>query len=264
MNLDRDSHVIAKIVHFFPRFLILPILLGFSFEIHKRRGRVVKPRECRSIIPSRAFEQRARGSHSRLHPWLAGAQYRTTAVVLVYRLISLIGPHCPASTYSSTCPSLSMHFAVHTLRKRRRKETPERDKLRERVCTHGRRCSAIGALFAKCLLVRLSSAILRRGNLYAAPQHRLFRQPSDVISALGLFSLLPFDFVISLLSFYPLTASKHCSIVANIQGTPTLISQARIFADICNCENIPYPRNPPTYVRLNAAIFLYFLHCSHP
>lgn len=30
-----------------------------------------------------------------MHPWLAGAQYRTTAVVLMYRLISLIGPHCP-------------------------------------------------------------------------------------------------------------------------------------------------------------------------
>ncbi|KYN06325.1 hypothetical protein ALC62_02662 [Cyphomyrmex costatus] len=62
-----------------------------------------------------------------MHPWLAGAQYRTTAVVLVYRLISLIGPHCPASTYS------------------------ERDKLRACVCIHGRRCSAIGALFAKYL-----------------------------------------------------------------------------------------------------------------
>lgn len=47
-----------------------------------------------------------------MHPWLAGAQYRTTAVVLVYRLISLIGPHCPASTYS-TCSSLSMHLVVH-------------------------------------------------------------------------------------------------------------------------------------------------------
>lgn len=46
-----------------------------------------------------------RGLRSRMHPWLAGAQYRTTAVVLVYRLISLIGPHCPASTHS---PSLSM------------------------------------------------------------------------------------------------------------------------------------------------------------
>lgn len=43
----------------------------------------------------------------RMHPWLAGAQYWTTAVVPVYRLISLIGPHCPASTYS-TCSSLSV------------------------------------------------------------------------------------------------------------------------------------------------------------
>ncbi|CAL1685793.1 unnamed protein product [Lasius platythorax] len=51
-----------------------------------------------------------------MHPWLAGAQYRTTAVVLVYRLISLIGPHCPASTYS-TCSSLSMHLVVHSRKK---------------------------------------------------------------------------------------------------------------------------------------------------
>lgn len=57
--------------------------------------------------------------YTRMHPWLAGAQYRTTAVVLVYRLISLIGPHCPASTYSSTCPFLSMHFVVHGREKER-------------------------------------------------------------------------------------------------------------------------------------------------
>ncbi|KYN16989.1 hypothetical protein ALC57_10761 [Trachymyrmex cornetzi] len=94
-----------------------------------------------------------------MHPWLAGAQYRTTAVVLVYRLISLIGPHCPASTYFSTCPSLSMHFVVHSREKergnvggvRRREKELERDKLRACVCIHGRRCSAIGALFAKYL-----------------------------------------------------------------------------------------------------------------
>lgn len=96
---------------------------------------------------------RSKESHKRLHPWLAGAQYRTTAVVLVYRLISLIGPHCPASTYSSTCPFLSMHFVVHG----REKEgsavgmRKERDKLRACVCTDGRGCSAIGALFAKYL-----------------------------------------------------------------------------------------------------------------
>lgn len=57
--------------------------------------------------------------HTRMHPWLAGAQYRTTAVVLVYRLISLIGPHCPPSTYSSTCPFLSMHFVVYGREKER-------------------------------------------------------------------------------------------------------------------------------------------------
>ncbi|TGZ51876.1 Uncharacterized protein DBV15_10009 [Temnothorax longispinosus] len=98
-----------------------------------------------------------------MHPWLAGAQYRTTAVVLVYRLISLIGPHCPASTYSSTCPFLSMHFVVHgrekergnvvgmRKREREREKKKKRDKLRACVCTHGHRCSAIGTLFAKYL-----------------------------------------------------------------------------------------------------------------
>lgn len=56
-----------------------------------------------------------------LHPWLAGAQYWTTAVVLVYRLISLIGPHCPASTYSSTC-LFSVYASLCTAeRKRKRK-----------------------------------------------------------------------------------------------------------------------------------------------
>ncbi|KAI4478536.1 hypothetical protein M0804_011859 [Polistes exclamans] len=53
-------------------------------------------------------------------PWLAGAQYRTTAVVLVYRLISLIGPHCPASTYSSTYPSSNVQFVVDTAAKEER------------------------------------------------------------------------------------------------------------------------------------------------
>lgn len=92
----------------------------------------------------------------RMHPWLAGAWYRTTAVVLVYRLISLIGPHCPASTYSSTCSSLSMHFSCAQLRKRRKKkrkkwEEKKRIKLRVLIGTHDRRCSTIGALFTKYL-----------------------------------------------------------------------------------------------------------------
>jgi len=97
--------------------------------------------------------------HTRMHPWVAGAQYRTTAVVLVYRLISLIGPHCPASTYLLYVPFSRYALRCARSRKRRRKrgrgemerERKERDKLRACVCTHGRRCSAIGALFAKYL-----------------------------------------------------------------------------------------------------------------
>ncbi|KOC65573.1 hypothetical protein WH47_00543 [Habropoda laboriosa] len=61
-----------------------------------------------------------------MHPWLAGAQYRTTAVVSVYRLISLIGPHCPESTYSSTYPFPGVHFVV-VAKKRRHRELEGRE-----------------------------------------------------------------------------------------------------------------------------------------
>lgn len=60
-------------------------------------------------------------SDTMMLPWLAGARYRTTAVVLVYRLISLIGPHCPASTYSSTYPSSNVQFVVDTEEKGERR-----------------------------------------------------------------------------------------------------------------------------------------------
>ncbi|KYN36309.1 hypothetical protein ALC56_09269 [Trachymyrmex septentrionalis] len=69
-----------------------------------------------------------------MHPWLAGAQYHT-------------------------CPSLSMHSVVHSREKergnvggvRRREKELGTDKLRACVRIRGRRCSAIGALFAKYL-----------------------------------------------------------------------------------------------------------------
>ena len=58
----------------------------------------------------------------------AGAQYRTTAVVSVYRLISLIGPHCPESTYSSTYPFPGAHFVAARKKERTRAKTPRREK----------------------------------------------------------------------------------------------------------------------------------------
>ncbi|KAG7188698.1 hypothetical protein KM043_008320 [Ampulex compressa] len=81
-------------------------------------------------------------------PWLAGAQYRTTAVVSVYRLISLIGPHCPESTYSSTCPFHGVHFVVAVGKKERGEGgeqeedgRKERDKVRnERKVREALRC----------------------------------------------------------------------------------------------------------------------------
>lgn len=63
-----------------------------------------------------------------VHPWLAGAQYRTTAVVSLYRLISLIGPHCPESTYSSTYPFSAAHFVVATKKKIKIKKEKESSK----------------------------------------------------------------------------------------------------------------------------------------
>ncbi|KAK1121057.1 hypothetical protein K0M31_010838 [Melipona bicolor] len=54
----------------------------------------------------------------------AGAQYRTTVVVSVYRLISLIGPHCPESTYSSTYPFPGAHFVAA---RKEKAKTPRRE-----------------------------------------------------------------------------------------------------------------------------------------
>lgn len=39
----------------------------------------------------------------------------------MYRLISLIGPHCPESTYSSTYPFSGAHFVVATKKIRNKK-----------------------------------------------------------------------------------------------------------------------------------------------
>lgn len=111
--------------------------------------------------------------HTRMHPWLAGAQYRTTAVVLVYRLISLIGPHCPASTYSSTCPSLSMHFVVHGREKERGNVggVSRREKERRRISyVHACVLTVVGARqsghYLRNIYLVITSTMPYHRNLY--------------------------------------------------------------------------------------------------
>ena len=43
----------------------------------------------------------------------------------MYRLISLIGPHCPESTYSSTYPFPGAHFVAARKKKRERRHREE-------------------------------------------------------------------------------------------------------------------------------------------
>lgn len=106
-----------------------------------------------------------------MHPWLAGAQYRTTAVVLVYRLISLIGPHCPVSTYSSTCPSLSMHFVVHGREKEEVGRVRRREKERKGISyVHACVLTVVGARqsvhYLRNIYLVITSTIPYHRNLY--------------------------------------------------------------------------------------------------
>lgn len=98
--------------------------------------------------------------HARMHPWLAGAQYRSTAVVLrvSFDLVNRTALSCIYILLY--VPFLSMHSVVHVVEKKKdatrqedekERERMERNKLRACVCTYGRRCLAIGALFAKYL-----------------------------------------------------------------------------------------------------------------
>jgi len=105
----------------------------------------------------------SRSRIGRMHPWLA--QYRTMAVVLMYRLISLIGPHCPASTYSSTWPSLRMHFAVHARKKEAgRKRGRGAKGISYAVYVHGHRVAArqsVHYLRNICLVIRDNTVRLK-------------------------------------------------------------------------------------------------------
>lgn len=96
--------------------------------------------------------RRSNESHERMHPWLAeavpdhGGRPRVsfdlvnrTALSCIYILL-----YVPFSQYALRCARSRKRENAVGMRK-------ERDKLRACVCTDGRGCPAIGALFAKYL-----------------------------------------------------------------------------------------------------------------